>query len=461
MLLNGVRTTIERHQMIDRGDRVIIAVSGGVDSIVLLHLLHDLAPELGCELVVAHLDHGLRASSGDDARFVAQAAAVLDLPCILERVDVAALAVERRQGVEEAGREARLLFLRRVADERSAARIALGHTADDQAETILYRLARGAGARGLRGMEPVSGRVIRPLLSLSRAEVRRLASERGLLWREDESNADLRFARNRIRERVLPELELAHPGAVRAIARTAAVGREAVELEEYVVEQVWNTVCERENAGTIRLRRSELVALPGAVQAVVLREAMRRARGSLRGLARVHVAAMARLAGSSAGRSRLNLPQLRVTAVPEAIEISSASESAWGAWSVDLSLGWTALPSPCLEVEVSVRARGEGELPHTESPWTEVADADSVRFPLTARSRRSGDRFEPLGMGRDVRLASFLINARVPVDRRDRLALVCDREKIVWVAGVRLSDAVRLRDSTQRVLVLRAREVGG
>jgi tRNA(Ile)-lysidine synthase len=459
MLLEAVRAAIERYRMIELGDRVVVAVSGGADSIALLHALCALTPELGCSLFVAHLDHGLRSSSGDDARFVADAAAALGLPMVSERADVAALAASRGQGIEEAGREARREFLSRVADELGAVRVALGHTADDQAETILYRLARGTGWEGMCGMASVSGRFIRPLLSVSREEVRTFAAERGLRWREDETNADVRFARNRIRERILPELNLAHPGATRAIARSAELAREAREVERYALDRVWPTVCEREEAGSVHLRRRELATLPPAMRSAVLRDAMRRTRGGLRGIGRAHVAAVARLATSPALRGEQCLPRLRAVASPASLELSAVVKDAAIAWTASLPLGRTALAEPQLVVNIAVCERDAVRSEGDPNPWAEMADADCVQFPLVARCRRPGDRFAPLGMDRDVRLKSFLANARIPVERRDRLALVCDRDKIVWVVGVRLSDAVKMRPSTRRVLVLRAEEV--
>ncbi len=459
MLLEMVRSAITAHSMIRPGDRVLVAVSGGVDSIVLVHALRELAPELGCDLVVAHLDHGLRLAAESDARFVVDVAASLGLEAVCERADVAGLAASRRGGLEEAGRIARREFLARIADAVGASRIALGHTADDQAETILYRLARGTGWEGLCGMAPVSGRSIRPLLGVPRAVVREYAVAQGLPWREDETNEDVSFARNRIRERVMPEFALVHPGATNALLRTADLARDAREIERYAMEQAWPRVYEMEDPGSVRLGREALAGLPTTMQAVVLREAMRRARGDLRGIGRAHVAAVGRLAASPSTHGERHLPRLRVAVTPTSLHFWKLGAAAVP-WEQPLALGWTILDEPRLAVEVAVRGRESDDAPEDRGAWSELADADRVQFPLVARSRRPGDRFAPLGMGRDVRLKSFLINARVPVERRDRLALVCDRGRIVWVAGVRLSDEVKLRASTRRVLVLRAEEVG-
>jgi len=426
----------------------------------LLFALHALSSDLDCELAVAHLDHGLRPSSVADARFVEEQAASLGLPVMSERRDVRGEAAARRQGIEEAARGVRRAFLARVAAEWGAARIALGHTADDQAETVLFRLARGTGWDGLCGMAPVSGPIVRPLLFLTRGEVRQFAADQGIPWREDETNGDVSFARNRIRERVLPELAAINSDVVRTVARFADIAGDMRGIERYVVDRLWRDVCESEGSGLLRLARTRVVALPPGVQSIVLREAICRARGDLRSLGHSHVAAARRLVGGEAERGELHLPRLRLLVSRGSIDFLAGGRRPPAApWLDPLPLGRTSIAAAGLSVEISLVARDEVPTTLTGNPWEEVADADAVRFPLVARGRRDGDRFAPLGMGRDVRLKSFLINARVPVVERDRLALVCDQEKIVWVAGVRLSDRVKLRDSTQRVLVMRAEEV--
>jgi tRNA(Ile)-lysidine synthase len=458
MFVEKLRKTIDRYRMIEPGDRVLVAVSGGADSMVLLRALDELRGELHCELVVAHLDHGLRPSSADDARFVAQAAASLGLPCVQERTDVGAMAKEQRLGIEEAAREARRSFLSRTADAQSAVRVALGHTADDQAETVLFRLTRGSGWKGLGGMSPVSGRFVRPLLYSSRSEVRRFAIEREIAWREDETNADLRFARNRLRDRVLPELAHLNPDVVGAVSRAAALAREAHEVERFAIARVWPDVCLAETAGLLRLSRRGLTELPPAVQNVVLREALRRVRGDLRGLSRAHVAATQRLLSGSRKRCGLDLPHVQIEASPTAVEFTSGSRDEACDWVTPLPLGRTTLSEARLVIDLALCTRSEAVPSTGGSAWIEVADADCIAFPLLARRRRAGDRFAPLGLGKEVRLKTFLINAHVPRERRDRLALVCDQERVIWVAGLRLSDAVKLRGSTERVLVLRAEE---
>jgi len=457
MLDERVREIIERYGMIPRGGRVVVAVSGGLDSVVLLSVLHRLAASLDASLVVAHLDHGLRPESAADAAFVAELCGGLGIPVVTERVDVGALAESHRAGIEEAAREARHAFLDRVAREVSAERVALGHTADDQAETILFRLARGTGLEGLRGMDPVSERLIRPLLYVSRVDVRSYAEAQGLRWREDSSNVDLRFSRNRIRHRVLPELCTINPEAAEALERAGRLADEALDAVAYLVGYVWPSLEPSEKSGRVELSRSAFARLPESVQAFVLREAIRRARGTLRGIERAHVLAARRIVASTAPAGALDLPQARLDVSGDRVAIRGEVQAPAprASWSVALPLGHSVLSEQRLTVDVCVEPLARrGEVPETDE-WTELADAERIAFPLTLRTRREGDRFSPLGMSHDVRLKDFLINQRIPRAERERLPLLCDQEKVVWVVGLRLSERAKVTRSTTRVLRMR------
>ncbi|MDD4903124.1 MAG: tRNA lysidine(34) synthetase TilS [Candidatus Bipolaricaulis sp.] len=457
MMERRVRETIERYGMIPRGSRVLAAVSGGLDSVTLVSILHRLAEELGFSIVVAHLDHALRSGSAADAAFVVDLGGRMGLPVVAERIDVGALAQSERIGIEEAAREARHDFLDRAAREAAAERVALGHTADDQAETILFRLARGTGLEGLRGMDAMSGKLIRPLLHVTRADVRRYAEAQGLSWREDPSNVDLRFSRNRIRQHVLPELRTINPEAAGALQRTGRLAGEALDALGYLVSSLWPALGASVEPGRVEWSRDAFTRLPESVQAFVLREAIRRARGTLRGIARAHIVAARLLIAQPAATAALDLPQARVAVSGDRVllrgEVPAAEPAS--SWSTALSLGRTVLPELRLTIELSVESLARrGEVPEADE-GTELADADRVAFPLTLRTRQEGDRFAPLGMGHDIRLKDFFINQRIPRAARDRLPLLCDQEKVIWVVGVRLSERVKVNRSTTRVLRMR------
>jgi tRNA(Ile)-lysidine synthase len=457
MLLERVRATIDRHRMVGPGETVLVAVSGGIDSVVLLDLLERVGADYGISLHVAHLDHGLRGASAGDARFVERLAEERGLPVRVSRLDADALADFRKQGIEGAAREARHAFLRSVAAEVGAERIALGHTANDQAETILHRLARGTGITGLRGIRPVRSPFIRPLIDATRGEILAYARERELVWRDDASNVDVTFARNRIRHRVLPELEAINPKAVEAICRGSIHATEAEEAGRFLVSTLWDATCSEEGPEQMTFRRGVLNSYPPAVQKLLLREGARRVRGRLTGIEHDHVEAVARLIASGASHGKLSLPGLRVRVQSDEILLARGAEASLEAWAFPVDLGETRVPEPPITLQLSVV---EGRPPHWNPTdrWAEWADADRIVFPLELRSRRDGDRFTPFGLGASVKLKDFLINERVPYFDRSRLPLLCDREKIVWIVGLRLSDEVRITGVTRRYLSMRARE---
>jgi tRNA(Ile)-lysidine synthase len=457
MLLKRVRATIDQHRMLNPGEAVLVAVSGGIDSVVLLDLLLRLTPEYAISLHVAHLDHGLRPASTGDARFVERLAEERGLPIHVSRLAPDALAAHRKHGPEGAAREARHAFLERVAAEIGAERIAVGHTANDQAETILHRLARGAGMKGLRGIRPVRSPYVRPLIQTTRDEILAYAQERRLTWRNDASNADVSFARNRIRHRVLPELEAINPKVVEAICRASLHAAEAEEASRFLVSMLWDTARAEEGEERLTLRRDALISYPDAVRKLLLREGARRVRGNLTGMEHDHVEAAGRLIAVESSHGEVSLPGLHVRVQNDEVLLSRGADASLEPWAFSIDLGETEIPQPRLTIELAIIEEEPSQMSLSDR-WTELADADRVVFPLELRSRRTGDRFAPFGLGTSLKLKDFLINERVPYFDRGRVPLLCDREKIVWVVGVRLSDEVRITETTRRYLSMRARK---
>ncbi len=447
--------------MVARGQPLLVAVSGGVDSVCLLEVLTRLAAELGVRVVVAHLDHGLRGEeSRRDAEFVRQLAQAKGVSAVVEGADVRAYAQERKTGLEEAGRALRHAFLERAARQVGASRIALGHTRDDRAETVLLHLVRGAGAAGLIGIHPVTLPYVRPLIEAGRAEIVAFARSEGLLWREDSSNDDLRFSRNRVRREVIPVLERINPKASEALARTGELLAEEATATEFLLDAPWVAVCASEGPGWVELRRQALRSFSSAVQGLLVRRGLLRAAGTLTGIEKRHVDALTELATSPAPHGAISLPGLFARVQQDDLVLSTDVPTAQTGYEFPLELGRTALPQLGLLLDLHLEDWDGGEAARSrENAQTELADADRIAFPLCVRSRQPGDRFVPLGMGGTKKLSDFLLDERVPFYCRDSLPLVCDEEKIVWVVGVRLSDRVRLSDSTRRVLVLHAQEM--
>lgn len=291
-----------------RGGTLVVGLSGGPDSVALLDALASLRRRRGVRLVAAHLDHGLRAGSADDAAFCAELCRTLDVPLRAGSADVRARAARERGGLEQAARRERYAFLRRVRDEEEAVAVLVAHTRDDQAETLLLRLLRGAGATGLGGMRPRSADVVRPLLGVSRREVLAHLRQRDLAWREDPSNADTALRRNRVRHELIPYLEERfNPGIRESLARTAAILADEAAHLRAEAETLLDRIARAEGEALL-LRRAPLGEAPTAVARAAIRQALARA-GGLAQVGALHVDHVLRLARAKApsGR-RLPLP---------------------------------------------------------------------------------------------------------------------------------------------------------
>ncbi|MBI2893706.1 MAG: tRNA lysidine(34) synthetase TilS [Deltaproteobacteria bacterium] len=292
-MLEKVRRTIAAHGLFEPNDCVLVACSGGPDSVALLAGLSELGRELCIELCVAHVDHGLRPGSERDGELVGRIAARLDLGLRIERIEVPA----GPGGVLERAREARYACLEKVADELGCARIAVGHTRGDQAETVLHRLLRGTGIEGLGAIPPRRGRIVRPLLDVGRPEVLEFLRTRGLPWVEDPSNERLEFLRVRLRREVLPLLDDLAPGVEERLAALAAEARGLTEELQRLVEPF-------AQPSVLTIARA-----PEGLRPLVVREVLRRLRGDLRELTRAHLEAAARLALDGPRRGEVHLPR--------------------------------------------------------------------------------------------------------------------------------------------------------
>ncbi len=446
---------IRRHGLVRPGDRVVVAVSGGPDSMALLTVLDGLRERLGVSLWVAHLNHRLREAAAEDARFVAAQAASRGLPAEVGEADVRA---ERRRGesLEAAARRVRYAFLGEVASRVGAGRVAVGHTADDQVETILGGLLRGGELGALAGM-PVTRplapgadvQVVRPLLACWRMEVLAFLAERGVPWRQDESNRDPRFARNAVRHELLPLLRERLGGDLdqRLLALAAPAGELAGAVHHLAAELVV------EDGDVARLDVDRLLAAPRLVRRAALAAACEAVAGPGETRRRALDGAEELLAGTS-GRE---VDMGRGLAVRRSYgELVVSRPSSAPVAEAELGVpGRVALPEVGLWVAAEALDRVPGELCGA-GRWEEVADRDRAGDTLTVRTRRPGDRFEPLGAGGSRKLKDFLIDQRVPRHERDRVLVVEGAAGIVWVVGLRLDERAKVTRATQRCVRLTA-----
>lgn len=466
---------LARHEMLRRGDRILVAVSGGSDSVALLRLLHAVAPDLGIGLHVAHLDHGWRGEAGaKDARFVERLARRLGVPASLGRIDPdARAAAGRRLSREARARIARLAWLRETAKAAGASRIALGHTLDDQAESFFLALLRGSGTLGLSGTWPVvDGLFIRPLLDVRRAELRDWLRRAGQRFREDATNRDPAFTRNRIRRRLIPLLEREFtPAATRLVARAADLLRAEETFLSGLAEGTYELMAQAGPDG-VAIDAAALRGLPLSFRRRIVRRAIKEARGHLRGIEARHVesaltlthgpgAAAVDLPGGLRASRRGGAVLLRVGApAPTAFRprTTPADAIAGITGGSEVSEGLCPVPGrvslPALDLRLSARIVPRDRFDQRPDRGFACLDADLTPGPLLVRARRPGDRFRPFGSGGSRKVKSFLIDRKVPRDERARIPIVLSGERIAWVVGHQIDERFKMTPATRRVLVL-------
>jgi tRNA(Ile)-lysidine synthase len=448
---------------------VLAALSGGPDSVALVHLLLEL--QAAGEVTVAgaaHFNHQLRGVNADaDERFCRDLAASLCLPIEVGSADVRLVAQETRRSVEDAARTLRYRFLEEAADRLHADAIAVGHTLDDQAETFLLRLIRGAGPRGLASIYPRAGRVIRPLLEIRRADLHQYAHDRGWHWREDETNRDLSIPRNRVRHELIPYLAREFsPGIVEVLAREAEIARvDEDRLDREAIDSATSIVL-KNTGGTIEIAAAALAALHPALQARVARHALSIAPGvGLVGFDQVR--RILDLASGERHRDSISLPGRQVERRGDRIVIRAAlrrESTKPNSFRVSLSIpGEVRLDREGWSVSAErAESAGQAAAPGSARSGIVAVAAAPLALPLAVRSRRPGDRFRPLGQKGRKKLQDFLVDRKIPREMRDSLPLVVDGDdRIVWVVGQSVAEDFRVTEPSRGVILLKARRLGG
>jgi tRNA(Ile)-lysidine synthase len=455
---------IQKNALTERERPLLVAVSGGPDSVCLLHLLHSLRGQLGISLHVAHLDHRLRDDSEDDARYVGELARQFQLPATIGQRDVKSYQKKHRQSLEEAAREVRYHFLAEVAGNIGASRVAVAHTRDDHVETILLHLVRGSGTRGLRGLLPLTewrGKsreenttIIRPLLEISREDTQSYCTEHNLNPRLDVSNLSLSPLRNRLRHQLLPMLRSYNPGVTEALVRLSRIAGDDLAYLESEAAALWPSIAE-EREDTVSFHRASFNQLPVALKRYLLRLALERLLGDLKDIETRHLEEIMNMLDKPAGR-KISLPgglyflndydRYRLTPDIPALTPYPVldGETTLNVPGVTLAAGW--------RIEASVITHQE--MKPGDDNFTAYFDFEQTGSELFLRARRRGDRFQPLGLAALKKVGEFMIDAKIPFYLRDRVPLVGSRDKIIWLVGYRIDERVKVTENSRQILRL-------
>lgn len=452
---------------LNKGSPILVGVSGGPDSVFLWRRLL----ELGFPVIVAHFDHGLRPDSRADAEWVREQATHLNCRFVLGQNDVKAYAKQKGLSLEAAARQMRYRFLFEAAETNACQAVAVGHTADDQVETVLLHLLRGSGLKGLCGMrfrtllEEFSTAIplVRPLLGVWRKDIERYLEQAGISYRQDVTNRDLRFLRNRVRHELLPILETYNPQIRRHLWRMAFSLQADYQIIDQVAQSAWQRCLEEAAPGYLALKRAEFCAEAEGVQAYLIKEAAGRFSREQFGSNFISVTrVMNFIKGGHLGQVEMEggvqvvIDHLLVYFFPRG---NWPVMPDWPLVAPEISLLVSVPERLTLAdewvLETSLLHANEISIPEEPDPFTAYLDYATVDLPLLVRTRKSGDRFWPYGMPGPMRLSDFMVNVHLPRWARDRWPLVFSGDSLVWVPGFRIAHPYRLTPLTREVLMLR------
>lgn len=462
-LIEKVRETIKGHELVKKGDTVLAAVSGGPDSVCLLHVLFSLSEELGIRLLAIHVNHMLRGSESDaDEAYVKDLCGRLGIPVRSVSVDIGGLSRSRGISLEEAGREARYAEFEKYADETGAGAIAVAHNRNDQAETVLMHILRGAGLTGLAGMAFRRGRVIRPLLEADRSEIDEYCRDQKLEPRIDSSNLKDDFKRNRIRLKLIPYIN--------SVIETDVTGNlcrisKLADLDNsYLVkcaEEEYTDCLEKDGSGFADLKLEALKRLHPAIMGRVLRLALQKATGSLKGIEGVHTDMLSDLVKEGRTGSAVQLPRgirAGISYGTLKIYIDKEEEKPAAVFNRRIRIpGRTVVEEIGSAVTAEIMEKSAefdkyGKLGYNS--MLQLFDYDLLKKGINIRNRAAGDIFKPYKSNGTKKLKEFFIDSKIPRDSRDEIPVIAIDNEVVWVVGIKISDKFKLTENTKSVLKL-------
>ncbi len=456
---------IKENRLVSKGESLLLAVSGGADSVCMLYILNELKEELGISIYAAHLDHGLRGEESEgDARYVAAMCKELGIEAKIESINIEVYQKEKGISQEEAAREVRYAFLKETAIAFGCTKVAVGHTRDDHIETVLMHIIRGSGTRGLSGLKPLADwrlpdgesiTVIRPLLSLGREDTQAYCQRKAVEPRLDSTNLSLSLFRNRIRLELLPVLRRYNPQINQALLKLSDIAGDDIDFIDKGADCLKDDLVYKQK-GVFILKKEDLVELHPALKRGIIRQVLEEIYGSLKDVEARHIEEIIDTLELPAGRS-IDLPDGVVFSVDYDKYMLGRELSA-------------VVPFPALDGESEIIVPGRTELPGwqieatltgaealKEAPkdLTAYFDYQETGKRLTVRQTKTGDHFYPLGLGNEKKLGRFMIDEKIPRSWRKSIPVVCSEKHIIWLAGYRIDERVKVTGKTKEVLRMR------
>ncbi|WP_353685018.1 tRNA lysidine(34) synthetase TilS [Thermodesulfovibrio sp. 3907-1M] len=453
-IIKKVKHTIEKYNMISMEDHILVGLSGGPDSVCLIQILHMLKPAYKLKISAAYIDHGLRPEDvPKEIEFCKYLCESLNISFYTQSIDVKSFAKNEKINIQEAARILRYGALEQISINIKAHKIAVAHNADDQAETVIMRLLRGAGPAGLSGIPPVRKKIIRPLIEVERAEIEKFLSEKNISYITDPSNESLKYLRNKIRKTLMPVVKSISPQATKIISRTADILREENDYINVAVTKALMRLMSRKTDKKVELFCNPMEVL----NIVVLRRALRVAIDSvkdLKGLTFDHIEEIIKLIKTGKPGDRLYLPK-GIRAIKGYSTLTVTAES-------PKKLSTYEIPKPMdiylkeANIFLSLKEIKREELQDFGNGKSTIyIDMDKIKFPLIVRARKAGDYFYPFGFGKKKKLQDFFVDEKVPRDERDTVPVIESNGDIVCIAGYRLDDRFKIDDNTKRCLQIK------
>jgi tRNA(Ile)-lysidine synthase len=474
MLEEKVLQTVKKFDMLSLNDRVLIGISGGPDSVTLLNILLSFKKRYNLSLFLAHLDHMLRGKESDeDVNFVKNLAQELGIPCEIKSCHLTKITRKEHLALEEAARKYRYKFFLETARKFKTNKIALGHNADDQVETVLMRFLRGSGLEGLMGIPPVRGKIIRPLIECSRAEIEEYCKENKIEYRVDSSNKEVVYFRNKIRLELLPLLSKSYNKNIKDIMlRLRTIISEVSEYLNQETELFFKEVVRRESPEMVIIDLKKITSLPLALKRRIIRKSIEVVKGNLYSISFRHSNEILKLTEYQLGEKEICLPDnLIAKKIYNKIMIykkrisKDQKEEIPTPWEYDILIpGKTEIKSLGIKVEIKILDSTDIKSffcftrKKLKGKFLEFIDYNKVKLPLKLRNRRSGDWFYPLKMEGLKKIKDFFIDNKIPKGYRDLIPILVDGEdQIIWVMGMRLDDRVKIKSDTKKVLCVKAK----